>query len=138
MKHRCLLIVACAALGATGCASVAPQGAWLTGERSIHVTDFRSRAHPEARPAVIPVEHVFELSNSGSKAAVIVSHRTRIDTTWHFADTGDAVLPSTIGPGETVRIAVTGKVRQQGTQRFFVKLQLATGDVVDLELHVDG
>jgi hypothetical protein len=136
MIDRRVPTVAWAVLTLAGCASQAPQP-MLAGTHSAQVATAARSADSGARPPVIPVDHVFELTNAGAEPAVIVSHRTRIDTTWHFADSGDAVLPRSIGPGETVLVSVTGKVRRPGPQRFTVALNLASGDVVDLELLVD-
>lgn len=139
MNRGCLFIIACAAIGAGGCAAVAPPDAALTGERSVNITGAARRVEPDTGSAVIPVEHVFELSNTGAEPVVIVAHRTRINTVWDFADTGDATLPREVEPGETLPVAVTAKVRRrEGAQRFSVELQLATGQVVRLDLLVDG
>lgn len=139
MHHGCLLIFACAALAAAGCAAVAPPGDGLTGERTARITGVAGPAGPGARPEVIPVEHVFELINTGSEPVVIVAGRARINTVWRFADTGDAALPRAVPAGDTLPVAVTAKVRRrEGAQQFFVELQLATGEVVRLDLLVDG
>lgn len=138
MTGRCLLIVAWTTLFAGGCTSTVSPGHRLEGERFARVTDVAGAADDDARPAVVPVEHVFELSNPGSEPLVIVSSRTRIDTVWHFADTGDALLPRSVAAGESLRVAVTAKVRRPGPQRFFVELQLDSGEAVRLDLLVNG
>ncbi len=138
MKHRCLLIAVCAAILAAGCASLAPRRAELTGERTARVADVTLTARSDGSIGFVPVAHVFGLSNPGAEPVIVTSSRTRIDTVWHFTDTGDAVLPRTINPGDTLRVAVTAKVRRPGEQRYFVELQLATGDAVRLELLVES
>ena len=138
MKHRCLLIAVCAAIAAAGCTSLAPRRGELTGERTARVTDVTLTARSDGSIGFVVVEHVFGLSNPGPDPVIISSHRTRIDTVWYFTDTGDAVLPRTINPGDTLRVAVTAKVRRPGEQRYFVELQVATGDAVRLDLVVES
>ena len=134
MPIRRLPVLALVTLAAAGCASATPAG--LTGGRSARVS--ADWGEHEPRPAVVPVEHVFELTNRGTEPATIVAHRTPIDTIWHFADTGDGRLPRSIAPGETVAVVVTAKVRRSGPQTRRVQLRLAGDEVIELELLVDG
>ena len=139
MKGCRLLIIATASLFIViGCASLAPRPAELAGERTARVADVTLTARSDGSIGFVPVAHVFGLSNPGAEPVIVTSSRTRIDTVWHFTDTGDAVLPRTINPGDTLRVAVTAKVRRPGEQRYFVELQLATGDAVRLELLVES
>jgi hypothetical protein len=138
MKHRCLLLASCAAVFVTSCAPRAAPRISLEGNRSVHITDVAGGLPLDTRPDVLPVEHVFELSNPGTEPVAIVSHKTRIDTTWHFVDLQRS-LPRTIESGQTVGVAVTAKVRRQpGPQQFYVKLQFSNGDEVRLDMVVDG
>lgn len=82
--------------------------------------------------------HTFTLHNKRSRPATIVSHRTRVDTVWNFVDAPTDRLPRTIAPGETVEVAMRGTVRKPGQQRFFTDLTFDTGEVVTLELNVEG
>jgi len=140
MNHRCLILFSCAAVFVASCDPRAAPRISLEGSRSVHLTDVAGGVPLTAMPAVLPVEHVFELSNPGPQPLVIVAHRTRIDTTWRFADSElRGGLPRTVEPGETVRVAVTAKVRPRpAPQQFFVELQFSTGDPVRLDLVVDG
>lgn len=117
-----------------GCTLGASKSPSLVGERVAHMDAARSEADFGDVHAVTPIEHTFELTNRTAEPAVIVSHRTRIDTTWRFADSGSAVLPRTVEPGETVPVAVTAKVRQSNVPRYYVEFTLASGEVVDLSI----
>lgn len=128
----------CIAFAFVGCASHERPASVLTGSRTAHLRIAPEHSDPATRPAVVPVEHVFRLTDSGDDPVVLAAQQTRIDTTWHFVDSDDAVLPRTVAPGESVGIAVTAKARDSDARRHFVRLTLASGEVVELELHVEG
>jgi hypothetical protein len=131
-RASAIVIVLLAAAGCTT-ASAPPR---ITGDRSAHFTNMWSGDRHELAP--VPVHHTFTLANEGKTPAMIISHRTRIDTVWRFIDSNDGRLPRVINPGQTIDIAMRGTMRKPGSVRFFTDLTLDSGEVVTLEMVVDG
>ncbi|MBX3372192.1 MAG: hypothetical protein KF817_00005 [Phycisphaeraceae bacterium] len=144
MNTSALFLCALALATTAGCTSTggtAPHQAdakvRITGDRIVRITDVRTGDVSAGTARFVDLHHTFTLHNEGAAPATFVDSAHTVNTVWSLPEYRR--LPITLEPGESVAVAMRGRLYPRRTDgaRFYTDLTLDSGETVRMEMIVE-